>query len=298
MAAAGGHGPDPLPLSGPLGPDYGAGFVLTCFTDDPGVAEAADRAGVDRVGPDLERLGKEARQGGMGTRISDHRESCLPALRRGLRRAALFARTNPPHPGLREEVARLLDAGVRVLMLPHFTGPAEAEAFLRAVDGQARAVLLVETVAAAEAAERISALPADEVHFGLNDLRLGLGLPSHFEVLASDYLADRLGPFREAGRPVAVAGLGRWGQEDLPFPSSVVYPQFPRLGATGALVSRTFLDGLAPAAFPAAVQGAREALQALADRGPAAWTEARDRLRETLRRRYAAMDPPRSPTLF
>lgn len=298
MAAAGGHGPDPLPVPGVLGPAYGARFVLTCFTDDPDLAEAADRAGVDRVGPDLERLGKEARQGGMGTRISDHRESCLPALRTRLRRAALFARTNPPHLGLREEVARLLDAGVRVLMLPHFTGPAEAEAFLHAVDGRARTVLLVETVEAAEATEMIAELPADEVHLGLNDLRLGLRLPSHFEVLVSSYLEDRLGPFRAAGRPFGVAGLGRWGQEDLPFPSSLVYPQFPRLGAVGGLISRSFFEGLAPDTLPDAVGGARAALQAAADRGPSAWTEARDRLRETLRRRYAAMDPPRAPTLF
>lgn len=277
---------------------YGAGFVLTLLTADPRLAAAGDRAGVQRIGLDLERLGKVERQGGLGTRISDHLESDLPGVRGALHRAALFVRTNPPHEGIAEEVRRLLDGGAQVLMLPHFHRVEEAEAFLRAVDGRARTVLLVETGDAAAAAEDLCRLPADDVHFGLNDLRLGLGLPSHFEVLASDYLEDRMAPFLEAGLPVGLAGLGRWGQEDMPYPSSLVYPQFARLRATGALVSRVFLEGLGEAGLAAEVERARASLQALSDLDAAALDAARERLRDRVRARYAELDPPRRPALF
>ena len=38
--------------------NLGDRFRLTLFTNRPALALAADRAGVDRIGPDLERLGK------------------------------------------------------------------------------------------------------------------------------------------------------------------------------------------------------------------------------------------------
>src|SRR5687767_8291754 len=71
--------------------------VLTLWTDDPAVASAADRAGVDRIGPDLERLGKRERQPDPTFWLSPHGEESLPQLRRSIGRGALFARTNPPH---------------------------------------------------------------------------------------------------------------------------------------------------------------------------------------------------------
>ncbi len=71
-------------------------FVLTAITNDPGLAARADAAGVDRVGIDIERLNKSARQGHLAhARISNHRLADLADLAPVLRRAALFARLNP-----------------------------------------------------------------------------------------------------------------------------------------------------------------------------------------------------------
>src|SRR5687768_18349093 len=69
--------------------------VLTLWTGDPRLAARADAAGVDRIGVDLERLGKAERQRGLGTWISAHAEADLAALAPALTRAALFARVNP-----------------------------------------------------------------------------------------------------------------------------------------------------------------------------------------------------------
>src|SRR6185436_12988331 len=52
-------------------------LVLTLWTSDPQLAARADAAGVERIGVDLERLGKRDRQGGLGTWISEHTEADL-----------------------------------------------------------------------------------------------------------------------------------------------------------------------------------------------------------------------------
>jgi len=110
---------------------YGREFVLTLFTRDPDLAARADRAGVDRIGPDLERIGKDERQGKLKTWISDHTGDDVPAVRARLSRARLFVRTNPPHAGLGEEIETLLAAGAQVLMLPMFRTPGERSCWWR-----------------------------------------------------------------------------------------------------------------------------------------------------------------------
>ena len=45
----------------------GDDVVLTLWTNDPALARRADDAGIDRVGIDLDRLGKAERQQGLNT---------------------------------------------------------------------------------------------------------------------------------------------------------------------------------------------------------------------------------------
>lgn len=221
--------------------DYGDRFVLTLFAKDPELAAQADRAGIDRVGLDLETLGKEARQGGLATWISDHAEADLPAVAERLTESRLFARCNPIHAESAAEIERLLAAGVRTIMLPWFRTVGEAARFLDLVGGRAHPVLLLETAEAAAIVEQLCRLPGvAEIHVGLNDLRLSLGWASHFHVLVSDLLEHICKVVRDAGVALAVGGVGRAGDKHLPVPSDLVLAQYPRLGAEGALVSRAF----------------------------------------------------------
>ena len=80
MAPAARHAGDPLQLRRLT---LAAGeLVLTLWTSDPALAARADAAGVERVGVDMERLGKRARQRGLGTWISPHTEDDLAKVQR------------------------------------------------------------------------------------------------------------------------------------------------------------------------------------------------------------------------
>jgi citrate lyase beta subunit len=226
---------------------YGSDIALTLFTNDPALACAADRAGVDRIGIDIEQIGKAIRQQHLATWISDHAETDLAAIGPILQRAQLFARCNPVHGASAAEIDRLVGAGVKVIMLPFFKTVADAERFIRMVDERAHPVLLVETAEAAAAIADLCRIPGvKEIHIGLNDMRLSLGWPSHFHVLVSDFLVDICAVIRNAGHRLGVGGVGRAGDNELPVPADLVSAQMVRLRAAATLVSRSFFRAPMP----------------------------------------------------
>ena len=241
--------------------DFGDAFRLTLLTDDPALAAKADRAGVERIGLDLERLGKSERQAGEDTRLSDHRITDLKLIGAAIRRAALFARLNPIHDSTRDEVETALAFGAKVLMLPYFRTVREVETFTMTVGGRAHVIILVETAAALTRIRDILAVPGiGEVMAGLNDLRLALGVRNHFEVLASPLIDVLAAETRRAGLAFSVGGVSR-PNDTLPMPPDLVLAQYPRLQATGAWISRSFVRGLPDGAdFAAAVASIRQRL--------------------------------------
>jgi len=224
-------------------------FVLTLWTSDVDLARQADAAGVDRVGVDLERIGKAERQQGLATWLSPHTENDLRAVGTVLRRAALFARVNPVNGATPLEVESVLAAGAAVLMLPMVVDPATACRFVELVGGRARVVLLVEHIGGLNRLDELVAIPGvDEIHIGLNDLGLSLGLRNRWLALADDLLAGAGARVRAAGLRFGLGGIARVDDDDLPVPSDLVYAQYARTGATAALISRSFLGPDAVAA--------------------------------------------------
>jgi citrate lyase beta subunit len=205
------------------------------------LAAQADAAGIQRVGVDLERLGKRDRQRGRGTWISSHTEHDLRAVGAALARAQLFARVNPLNEHTAREVASVLAGGAQVLMLPMVASATEAARFVELVAGRALVVLLVERV---EALDGLSALVAvegvAEVHIGLNDLALSMGLSNRWLALADDRLAEAGACVRTAGLRFGLGGIGRVDDDSLPVPSDLVYAEYARTGARAALLSRSF----------------------------------------------------------
>lgn len=265
-----------------------AGFVLTLWTDDPALAASADQAGVDRIGLDLERLGKVERQGSGGEYwLSPHRENALARIRPMLRRARLFVRTNAPHPGWREEAERLLAQGAQVLMLPAFRDSGDVERASEIVAGRAELVPLIETSTALAEAETIASLPGiRELHFGLNDLSLALGVRQRFRLLVDGRLERAARSAIGAGARIGLGGIARHRDSRLPVPPDLVYAQHARLGSRAALIARSFLSGLGkePAALGTAIATARRRLDWWAARPATQLDAARDAYAAALER--------------
>ena len=236
-------------------------LIFTFWTGDIILARAADRAGVDRVGVDLEVVGKAERQGGMDTWISGHKEDLIPVMRKQLTRAQLFARTNPLYPGSIDEVERLIDMGVDVLMLPYFTTSEEVAQFAGIVRDRAYIVPLLENIQAAEIIEELVSMDEiQEIHVGINDLSLSLGFQNRFLTLGTDLAMHISSCVRSSGKRLGFGHVGRAMDTSLPIPSDLVYAQYARLGATATIISRKFVydDGMDEAEFIAEIKKVRE----------------------------------------
>lgn len=228
-----------MPDAGPAG----GAFVLTLFTDDLDEARRGVAAGIDRIGPDLEVLGKDARQTGLATRVSVHDPAFPARLRPHIGDSTLFARTDPVNPRSAEAIDALLAAGVAHLMLPYFLDAAAVERFVSIVDGRARVTLLCETAPALFRLREILRVPGvDEVHFGLTDLMLSTGVGSRFEVLCSDLLARAAEQVHEAGLPLHAGAVAAVSDATMPFPADEVLARYAQLGVTGSLVSRALME--------------------------------------------------------
>lgn len=255
-------------------------FILTAITSDSQVVRAAGAAGVERIGIDIERLGKAARQGHIpGARISPHQLEDLRTVAANAGGAEVFARLNPLHPGSRNEVETAIALGARALMLPQFHTAREAEQFVALVHGRATVILLLETPTAIENLPAITAVDGvSEIMVGLNDLHLALGLASHFELVVSDVLPRIAHAVRNAGIRFGFGGVARFDDDSLPVPPDLVLAQYPRLQATSAWLSRSFFHGLPPHQIAPAVRALRQRLDYWRHQSPATLDHKKDEL--------------------
>jgi citrate lyase beta subunit len=268
---------------------FGDQFRLTLITNDPVLAAKGDAAGVDRIGLDLERLGKAERQAGHKARFSDHKMEDLAAIARALGSAKLFVRLDPPNPRIADQIEMVLDGGAEIVMLPYFRKAAEVERFVDLVGGRAFVIILVETAAAVAGLPEILRVPGvGEVMIGLNDLRLEMAIESHFELLASPLLDQIASKVREAGLPFSLGGVTRPGDKSLATPPDLVLAQYPRLGASGAWIARSFLHNNNPMQdFAESVGSIRQRLTEWAEASAEVRARARDDLMRHLRGTYS-----------
>ena len=212
-------------------------FIM--FTDIPEIASFIDECGVERVMVDRETKGKQERQKGFNMPINKHSFQDAKRVKKAVKKASVMLRINPLHEKTAEEVQKSIDAGVDYIMLPYFHHQDEVKKFLDIVDGRVKTSLLLETASAVARVEQIMELRGiDEVHFGLNDLRISFRCDFLFEPLAGgmiDFLCLRA---KRHGFSYGIGGVGRIGQELLCADS--IIKEHVRLGSERVILSRAF----------------------------------------------------------
>ena len=211
------------------------------ITNDPNVALAAEKGGVDRIWIDLETRGKEERQRGMNTVKSHHTMRDISAMRKVLKKAELLVRVNPLYEETKAEVDEAIERGADILMLPMFRTADDAARFVTFVGGRAKVILLLETVDAERNIEEIVKVPGvDEIHIGLNDLHLEHHQNFLFEPLADGTVEKICAVIRKAGIPYGFGGLAKLDGGLLP--GRQVLAEHYRLGSSMVILSRAFFD--------------------------------------------------------
>jgi citrate lyase beta subunit len=267
-------------------------MILSLITDDPALAGAAERAGIDRIMIDLEREGKAQRQAGRNLFQSSHQIESVGVVKAALGRASLVVRINPLSERTPREIDAVIAAGADVIMLPYFFTPSDVRTFVGLVDGRRRVSLLVETKSAADQlSECLAAGQIDEVHIGLNDLSIDLGCDVMLEPLCTGVVDTLAATLRRADMPFGVGGLARLSCQTLPVGPERLLAEQVRLGCSRGWLGRTFRDDLDGGRLAAEVEHLREAVARWGAASSAACRENRRALVEEILKWRAASMP-------
>jgi len=199
-------------------------------------------AGLETFIVDWEWRGKNERQKTASTEIDPGDLDDLATAVAAAGPGRVHCRLNSLGEWTPREVDEAIAAGAGCLLLPMVRTPREAEAFLELVGGRSRAGILVETVAAVEAARELAELPLERIYVGLNDLAIERGIDNIFEAVA-DGTVERL---REifAGREFGFGGVTVVDRGE-PIPARLLLAEMERLGTTFSFCRRSFKRDMA-----------------------------------------------------
>ena len=219
--------------------DKNMSIKLMYITNDKDIVHLAESAGIERIFVDLEYLGKAERQKNFKSFISNHKIEDVSIVRKAVSLSKLLVRVNPINPESKEEIDKVINSGADIVMLPMFTTADEAKHFIRFVNRRAKVSLLLETAKAVENLNEILSLNGiDEIHLGLNDLRITMRLKFIFESLSNgivDYIAKKV---NSKGIDFGFGGIGRMGEGELP--ARMILAEHYRIGSKMVILSRTF----------------------------------------------------------
>ncbi len=216
---------------------------LSLITNDVQTARKAEEAGVERILIDLERRGKAARQAGRSLFLSTHVMEDVRCIRLALSQSKVAVRVDPLHPGSRDQINLAVEYGADFVVLPFFERLQQAAEFVAILKGRAAAVLLVESAAASASLGELCHLPGvAEIHIGLNDLSISLGLRSWFDLMTSSVLDKLCATMRASKIPFGFGGIASLSRHDLPVNPELVLAEQVCQGATRGWLSRTFRE--------------------------------------------------------
>ena len=215
---------------------------LMYITNEVSLAKAAEKAGVDRIMVDLERLGKAERQKGWNSFISDHEEKDIKGIKNALKVSEVVVRINPIHDGSKEEIERVISLGADIIMLPYFKKAKDVKEMIALVNGRKKVCLLLETKEAVEDIDTILSVPGiDEIHIGLNDLSHSYEEDFLFETFSNgtiDHIVKKLKAHKI--KDYGIGGIARISSGLIP--AEDVITEHKRLGSGCAILSRAFFD--------------------------------------------------------
>lgn len=212
---------------------------LMFITNDINLAQEAENAGVNRIFVDLEINGKLERQGHLDTHIGNHVIDDIGRMKKNIIKSEVLVRINPYHTHTKKEIDKCIELGADIIMLPMFKTKDEVQQFIKYVNGRAKVCLLLETAQAFVRIHEIIELEGiDEIHIGLNDLHLSLGLDFMFELLGEglvDYLANII---KAKGIKFGFGGIARIGEGVIP--AELILGEHYRIQSEMVILSRAF----------------------------------------------------------
>ena len=194
-------------------------------------------AGLEKFIVDWELRGKERRQESATTEIDPGTlDDLVPAVS-AADRGHVYCRLNEFGSWTEREVEEAIHSGAGCIMLPMVSTPTEVERFLKLVAGRCPAGILVETVAAVDAARDLATFPLERIYVGLNDLAIDRRSAGIFDAVIDgtvECLRETFSQQQFGFGGVTVVDGG------YPIPCPLLLAEMERLGTTFSFCRRSF----------------------------------------------------------
>ncbi|MDQ7085347.1 MAG: aldolase/citrate lyase family protein [Sulfurovum sp.] len=214
-------------------------MITMILDNDVNNIKIYDTVGIDRIFIDLEVNNKYERQGHLDTVMSTHSINDVKKIKPILKNTKLLVRINPIYEHTAKEISTSIKNGADIIMLPMFKSVAEVQLFIDYVSKKARTCLLLETSEALARIDDILEIEGiDEIHIGLNDLHLSLGLDFMFELMGDGLIEYLTTKIKSKHIPFGIGGVARMDEGMLQ--GNIIIKEHVRLGSSMVILSRTF----------------------------------------------------------
>jgi hypothetical protein len=254
-----------------------ADFQLLLFSTDAARVQCAVAAGVDGIVIDWEWRGKHRRQAGADTEINQDTPDDLRRIRSATS-APIICRINGVCDATREEVETAIACGATEILVPMVRSAAEVETVLDRVRGRCGVGILIETVAAVEAASSFARLPLSRIYVGLNDLAIERRSGDLFDAV-TDGTVERI-------RRMSKVAFGFGGltvpNRGYPVPCRLLMGEMVRLACHFSFLRRSFRRDVRDQELAQAIYAIRREMDGLGRRSEAKTASDRRLLVETI----------------
>lgn len=215
-------------------------FNYIAITNDPNQAQNLSECGIQQIMVDTEIMGKVERQGHKDTIISDHSLNDIIAIKNLRLEAEIICRINPFHAETFDEIDIAIRNGADVIMIPMITSMENYQSMVDRIRDRAKVLPLIETpYSFFKLSEILDYAKLTQIHFGLNDLCISLGMKNLFEVLLSQTFQDTVRNLKTRGLTKGIGGIGdpQISQKVSPL---ALLNRYMKCGSNSVILSRSF----------------------------------------------------------
>jgi hypothetical protein len=201
-----------------------------------------DACGIQQIMVDTETLGKAERQTGINAVFNSHSIEDVTLLKESGVHAKLICRINPFNCNTYDEIDSAIASGTDFIMLPMIQSLEELKLMVKRIQNKTSIIPLIETsYSIFKLKEIIEITKAKQIHFGLNDLSISLGMKNLFEVLVSPIFAKVIEFANEHVELVGVGGIGDPLVRQKLSPELLIN-EHNLLGSRSVILSRSFFS--------------------------------------------------------
>ena len=178
----------------------------------------------------------------INTIISDHSLNDIIALQNLNLEAEIICRINPFHNGTIDEIDTAIRNGADIIMIPMITSLENYQSMVDRIQDKAKVLPLIETpYSVFKLSEILDYSDLTQIHFGINDLCISLGMKNLFEVLLSQTFQDTVRNIKISGLVKGIGGIGdpQISQKVSPL---ALLNRYMKCGSNSVILSRSFFS--------------------------------------------------------